>query len=67
MQAAHFSRDYRFAGGRWFGLPGAFMAGIVCGALIAAVGYAQWRGEADALGRLSAPTSTVQAWNTEHI
>lgn len=26
---------------RWFGLPGMFMAGILCGALIAAIGYAR--------------------------
>jgi hypothetical protein len=26
---------------RWFGLPGMFMAGILCGALIAAAGYSR--------------------------
>ena len=26
---------------RWFGLPGMFMAGILCGALIAAIGYSR--------------------------
>ena len=27
---------------RWFGLPGMFMAGIVCDALLAALAYAQY-------------------------
>ena len=27
---------------RWFGLPGMFMAGIVCGARFAALAYAQY-------------------------
>ncbi len=56
------SHDNVYHATRWFGLPGMFMAGILCGALIAAVGYAL-RGPAverhlggwldDASGRLS--------------
>lgn len=36
---------------RWFGLPGMFMAGILCGALIAAVGYSRHGSAGPALDR----------------
>ena len=38
---------------RWFGLPGAFMAGCVSGALIAAVGYAHFDQHGRHLERLA--------------
>jgi len=36
---------------RWFGLPGMFMAGILCGALIAAAGYSRHGASGPALDR----------------
>jgi len=37
----------------WFGLPGTFMAGCICGALIAAVGYAHFDPDGRHLERIA--------------